>query len=57
MATTEPNTRFEGIVSIAVERSVAHRDEVKTPQRLRLHRGPYLRSKSRYKNTDAGASL
>ena len=57
MATTEPNARFEGKVEIAVERSVAQRDEVETPQRLRLHRGPYSRSKSRYKNTDTGASL
>lgn len=57
MATTEPNIRFEGKVAIAVERSVAHRDEVETPQRLRLHQGSYLRSKSQYKNNDAGASL
>ena len=57
MATTEPNTRFEDKVENAVERSVAHRDEVETPQCLRLHRGPYLRSKSGYENNDAGANL
>jgi len=57
MATTEPNGRFEGKVAIAVDRSVVHRDEVETPQRLRLHRGSYSQSKSRYKNTDTGASL
>jgi hypothetical protein len=48
MATTEPNAHFEGKVAIAVEHSVVHRDEVETP---------HLRSKSRYKNTDAGANL